>query len=63
MDTRTSNSKNSQSVVETTVGDLIAAISEIALKAGRTEQEGYRLASLTLEKIMRERMATSQIDA
>lgn len=42
---------NSQKI-ETTVGDLVAAVAQIALEAGRTEVEGYRLASLTLDKIL-----------
>mgnify|MGYP001428761567 CR=1 FL=1 len=39
--------------IETTIGDLVAAVSEIALKAGKTEREGYELASLTLNKILK----------
>lgn len=41
--------------VETTIGDLIEAITEIALEAGKTEEEGYRLASFTIEKILRDK--------
>jgi hypothetical protein len=41
--------------VHTTIGDLVEAITEIALEAGRTEKEGYALAAITLEKILRER--------
>lgn len=37
--------------IQTTIGDLIEAVTQIALEAGKTEQEGYKLASLTLEKI------------
>lgn len=39
--------------VQTTIGDLIEVITEIALEAGKTEAEGYRLASLTIESILR----------
>jgi len=39
--------------VETTIGELIEAITEIALEAGKTEAEGYQLASMTLESILR----------
>ena len=39
--------------VETTIGELIEAITEIALEAGKTEEEGYKLASLTIESILR----------
>jgi len=39
--------------IETTIGDLVEAITEIALETGKTEAEGYRLASLTIESILR----------
>ena len=39
--------------VETTIGELIEAITEIALEAGKSEKEGYQLASLTIESILR----------
>jgi hypothetical protein len=45
-------SKENPEIVETTVGDLIEAITDIALEAGKTEEEGYRLASMTLERIL-----------
>jgi hypothetical protein len=45
--------QQSYETIQTTVGDLIEAVTEIALEAGKTEQEGYRLASLTLENIFR----------
>ena len=41
--------------ITTTLGDLIATISEIALQAGKTEQEGYQLASLALKNILKKR--------
>lgn len=47
------DSKEVNNKIETTIGDLIAAISDIALKAGKTEKEGYELASLTLNQILR----------
>lgn len=40
-------------VVETTIGELIEAITEIALESGSTEAEGYQLASATIENILR----------
>ncbi len=49
-------SKETLEIVETTVGDLIEAITDIALEAGKTEDEGYRLASLTLERILSRQM-------
>lgn len=39
--------------VEMTVGDLVAAITEIAWHAGKTEQEGYSLARKAVEQILR----------
>jgi hypothetical protein len=47
------NLKKSVETIETTIGDLIEAITQIALEAGDTEEEGYHLASLTLEDILR----------
>jgi hypothetical protein len=41
--------------LETTIGDLIEAITDVALQAGRTEEEGYRLASFTIEKLLRDK--------
>lgn len=38
--------------IQTTIGDLVEAITQIALEAGKSEQEGYRLASLTIEQIL-----------
>ena len=49
------NDGESTNTVQTTVGELIEAISEIARQAGQTEAEGYRLAAITIEKLMRER--------
>lgn len=45
--------------IETTIGDLIEAISEIALELGKSEQEGYELASLTIERILNSKNARS----
>jgi|688.fasta_scaffold1105413_1 hypothetical protein len=38
--------------IETTIGDLVEAITEIALELGKSETEGYQLASLTIERIL-----------
>ncbi|MCO6430742.1 MAG: hypothetical protein J5J00_07765 [Deltaproteobacteria bacterium] len=48
-------SKERLATINTTIGELIEAVTEIALEAGKTEQEGYKLASLTLESILRRR--------
>lgn len=45
--------------IETTIGELVEAITEIALEAGKTIDEGYHLASLTIESILR-RAASSK---
>jgi hypothetical protein len=56
MDQRQPTGRTEENVtVETTIGDLIEAITEIALEAGKTEEEGYRLASFTIEKILRDK--------
>jgi hypothetical protein len=38
--------------IETTIGELIEIVTQIALESGQNEREGYKLASLTLEKIL-----------
>lgn len=38
--------------IETTVGDLVEALTQIALEAGESEKEGYALASLALANIL-----------
>lgn len=41
--------------IETTLGELIEAITQIALESGKTTEEGYQLASLTLTQILKSR--------
>lgn len=41
--------------IDTTLGDLIEAVTDIAMQAGKTEEEGYKLASFTIEKLLREK--------
>ena len=41
--------------IETTIGELVEAITQIALEGGRNEQEGYQLAALTIERILNRR--------
>lgn len=55
MDPRWVESQEQTVTVETTIGDLIEAITDVAIKAGRTEDEGYRLASFTIEKLLRDK--------
>lgn len=47
--------------IDTTIGELIEAITEIALEAGKSEQEGYQLASLTLENILRKNIREESV--
>jgi hypothetical protein len=42
-------------IIETTVGELIEIITQIALESGTSREEGYQLASLTLGKMLGER--------
>ena len=46
---------HSNSTVKTTLGDLISALADVALSAAKSETEGYRLASIALERILREK--------
>jgi hypothetical protein len=46
--------ENSSFTLQTTVGELVAYISEIAEQAGKTEEEGYKMASTILERILKE---------
>ena len=56
MDTRYVQQGDQEYVtIETTIGDLIEAITDVALQAGKTEEEGYKLASFTIEKLLREK--------
>ena len=55
MESRTPERSEETVTIETTIGDLIEAITDVALQAGKTEEEGYRLASFTIEKLLREK--------
>jgi hypothetical protein len=55
MDPREFDQGEQTVTVQTTIGDLIEAITDVAVQAGRTEEEGYRLASFTIEKLLREK--------
>jgi hypothetical protein len=47
--------KEDTSTITTTLGELVEAVTDIALQAGKTEAEGYALASLTIEKLLRDK--------
>jgi hypothetical protein len=56
MDNRNEQSiKEDTATITTTLGELVEAVTDIALQAGKTEAEGYALASLTIEKLLREK--------
>ena len=48
--------------VRTTIGELVETITEIALEAGKTEKEGYRLASRTIESLLRQKRVRDHIN-
>lgn len=52
---------SSVETIETTIGELVELITEIALESGQSEEEGYELASMTIESILR-RTRVSDID-
>ena len=39
--------------IETTIGELIEMITQIALEAGNNEEDSYKLTSIALESILR----------
>lgn len=45
--------KDQLNTINTTIGELVEAITQIALESGKTEEEGYELASMTIESILR----------
>lgn len=47
------DSNQDSETIHTTVGDLVEAITAVALEAGKTEAEGYQLAAVTIESILR----------
>ena len=64
MDTRNTPMERDQTVcINTTIGDLIEAITDIALQAGKSEEEGYRLASFTIEKLLRDKRRKDIMEA
>jgi len=43
--------------IETTIGDLVEALTEFAMQTGQPEQECYELATLALEEVLKENHA------
>ena len=53
------NSKEEK--VNTTIGDLIEAIMQVAAEAGKSQEEGYRLTAATLESILNRRKSKTAL--
>lgn len=49
--------QNETGKINTTIGELIEALTQVAIEAGNTEKEGYRLASLALTDLLKHRRA------
>ena len=41
--------------IQTTVGELVEALTQVAIEAGNTEQQGYELASIALGELLKRR--------
>jgi len=63
MDPRQNQISEQKVTIETTIGDLIEAITDVALQAGKTEAEGYKLASFTIEKLLRDKRHRDILEA
>lgn len=55
--------KEDTTTITTTLGELVEAITDIALQAGKTEEEGYVLASFTIEKLLRDKRRRDILEA
>ncbi|NDC37795.1 MAG: hypothetical protein EBZ48_07050 [Proteobacteria bacterium] len=49
--------------IQTTLGELVEALTQVAVEAGNTEREGYELASLALADLLQRRGAQAKADA
>jgi hypothetical protein len=45
--------------IQTTLGELVEALTQVAIEAGNTEKEGYELASLALADLLKRRRRQS----
>lgn len=48
--------------IDTTIGDLVEAITQIALESGKSEEEGYELAAVAIESILRRNLRNDPIE-
>ena len=47
--------------IQTTVGELVEALTQVAMEAGNTEQQGYELASIALAELLKRRTTETAI--
>ena len=47
--------------IQTTLGELVEALTQVAIEAGNTEREGYELASLALADLLRRRKRAAKV--
>ena len=47
--------------IKTTVGELIEALTQVAIEAGNSEIEGYQLASLALADLMQQKARARRV--
>lgn len=47
--------------IQTTIGELIEALTQVAIEAGNSEKEGYHLASLALVDLMQQRARAKRV--
>ncbi len=55
--------KEETATITTTLGELVEAVTDFAIQAGKTEAEGYALASLTIEKLLRDKRRRELMEA
>jgi hypothetical protein len=54
-------SNRPQEEIQTTIGDLVEALTQVAIEAGNSEKEGYHLASLALADLMQQRARAKRV--
>lgn len=58
MDSKTTGKEEQ---LHTTIGDLIEAIMQVALEAGKSQEEGYQLTAATLESILNRKRSRASL--
>ena len=59
---KNSNWDKEMEKIDTTIGDLVEAITQIALESGKSEEEGYELAAVAIESILRRNLKQDPIE-